>query len=592
MPHLREPMRRLSKSDPCHTVTLMFCSQMGKSEVANNFLLYKIEYDPGPVMMVQPTKKTAEKYSTQRLGPMIDNCPELKSKVGKTSRSRNTGDKMLEKKFPGGILFLVGSNSAAELASFPMSAVLIDEVDRTSGDVGGEGSAVDVAKKRTSAYPRSKILQTSTPTEKGRSRIEQEWESSTKHRRHVPCPECGVMQELELEQLKWPPGKPDLARYQCAHCDELIQEHEKNWMLPRGAWVAEEDDDADSGVDPGHVGYHINALYAPYGWGTGWGELAREYVKATGNSNLMRVFTNTRMGQPYEVAGDRPDWEKLYLRREDYRQGTVPARAFALTAGVDVHKDRLELEVVGWAPGLESWSVDYIVLQGDTSTDDSPVWDELDEVLDTEWPHELGGHLKISKLCIDCGYRSQRVYSWCARHHRSKVLAVKGSSTIDVDIKAAKPAKISRNGKPVRTGAWRMVVGVTTIKREIYGWLGLPLPEDDADNYPAGWCHFPEYGQEYFKQISAEKEIARPGKYGTKYGFVKVYDRNEALDCRVYARAAAAEHGIDRWDEKKWKQAEAQARGGKKRRPRRRSRDGGNGSNRNSRGRRKSRWMD
>ena len=39
----------------------------------------------------------------------------------------------------------------------------------------------------------------------------------------------------------------------------------------------------------------------------------------------------------------------------------------------------------------------------------------------------------------------------------------------------------------------------------------------------------------------------------------KMRERNEALDCRVYARAAAWIMGADRWDEATWRRLEAQA---------------------------------
>jgi phage terminase large subunit GpA-like protein len=49
----------------------------------------------------------------------------------------------------------------------------------------------------------------------------------------------------------------------------------------------------------------------------------------------------------------------------------------------------------------------------------------------------------------------------------------------------------------------------------------------------------------------------------TKRGFArlewqKLRERNEALDCRVYARAAAWIAGADRWPEARWADLEAQ----------------------------------
>ncbi|MFC0210533.1 terminase gpA endonuclease subunit, partial [Chelativorans intermedius] len=46
----------------------------------------------------------------------------------------------------------------------------------------------------------------------------------------------------------------------------------------------------------------------------------------------------------------------------------------------------------------------------------------------------------------------------------------------------------------------------------------------------------------------------------------KMRERNEALDCRVYARAAAWIAGADRWSEDKWRDLEQQV-GGARRKP-------------------------
>ena len=71
---------------------------------------------------------------------------------------------------------------------------------------------------------------------------------------------------------------------------------------------------------------------------------------------------------------------------------------------------------------------------------------------------------------------------------------------------------------------------------------------------PHGFMHFPEYNTEYFKQLSGEQLVTRIVKGYPKREWQKTRDRNEALDCRVYARAAAIAIGIDRWSESRWEQ--------------------------------------
>ena len=66
------------------------------------------------------------------------------------------------------------------------------------------------------------------------------------------------------------------------------------------------------------------------------------------------------------------------------------------------------------------------------------------------------------------------------------------------------------------------------------------------------FAHFPEYDTEYFKQLTAEQLVTKIVKGYPKREWQKTRDRNEALDCRIYARAAAIALGIDRWSESKW----------------------------------------
>jgi phage terminase large subunit GpA-like protein len=111
------------------------------------------------------------------------------------------------------------------------------------------------------------------------------------------------------------------------------------------------------------------------------------------------VFVNTVLGEICALQGNAPEWQRLYDRREDYRIATVPKGGLLLTAGVDSQKDRVEVEVVGWGRGKESWSVDYEVLDGQTA--EAAVWQKLRLLLDTYFPTASGASLPIVKVVID-----------------------------------------------------------------------------------------------------------------------------------------------------------------------------------------------
>jgi phage terminase large subunit GpA-like protein len=113
--------------------------------------------------------------------------------------------------------------------------------------------------------------------------------------------------------------------------------------------------------------------------------------------------------------------------------------------------------------------------------------------------------------------------------------------------------EVLRNGKALRGGVKIWPVGTSTAKGELYGWLRRRLPEEDGQGLPHGWCHFPMYGEEWFRQLCAERLTNTVDRRGyTKFEWIKTRPRNEALDCRIYARAAAALVGADRWSDERW----------------------------------------
>ena len=111
-------------------------------------------------------------------------------------------------------------------------------------------------------------------------------------------------------------------------------------------------------------------------------------------------------------------------------------------------------------------------------------------------------------------------------------------------------------GARIKRGIRIWPVNSGMAKEELYRWLRLDRPTDEDLTrgvvFPAGYCHFPKYGEEYFKQLTAEQLVTKLVKGYRRYEWQKMRERNEALDCRVYARAAAGRAGIDRFQEKHW----------------------------------------
>jgi phage terminase large subunit GpA-like protein len=299
-------------------------------------------------MAVWPTVDMAKKASQQRVAPLIEDSPEL-AKLVAPAKQKDSGNTVLAKSFPGGILIMTGANSAVGLRSMPARYAFLDEVDAYPGDVDGEGDPVGLVKRRTNTFGRTaKMFLVSTPTVHGSSRIEREYEMSDQRRYNVPCPHCGGLQWLKFERLRRERGAPETAVYACEHCEEPIEERHKATMLPGGFW-----EPTAVTQDPDCIGFHISALYSPLGW-MSWADIAREWEQAQGDASKLKTFKNTILGETWFEQGEQVDWERIYERRESWRQGTLPVGVTIIVGAVDIQASpaRLELHVWGFGEGL------------------------------------------------------------------------------------------------------------------------------------------------------------------------------------------------------------------------------------------------
>jgi phage terminase large subunit GpA-like protein len=557
-PYLRDVMDALSPSHPARRVVLMKGSQVGGTEAGNNWIGYVIAHAPGPMMAVQPTTDLAKRFSEQRIDPLIDET-EILRRIVAPARSRDSGNRQLSKEFPGGVLVMTGANSAVGLRSMPARFLFLDEVDAYPGDVDGEGDPVALADRRANTFSwRKKVFLVSTPLIAGRSRIEREYDASDRRRFFVPCPHCGHMQWLRFERLRWEKGAADAAAYACEECDEPIAEGAKTAMLAAGEWRP-----TQPSQDPHTIGFHLSALYSPVGW-LSWGQIAREWEAAQGNIEALRAFRNTILGEPWMERGDAPDWERLIERREEFPLGIVPARALALTAGADVQKDRIEVSIWAWGRGMESWLVAHETLDG--SPAEAAPWEALKRVLDRPIPAERGRAMHIERLAVDTGGQfTAEAYAHIRRMRDPRVLAVKGVEGWNraAPVAGPTPVDVTEGGRRIRRGIRLWTVATATLKAETYRWLWLarPTPEDIEAGaaWLDGWIHIPAGAEpEWVKQLVAEELVSVNDRRGfARQEWRKLRERNEALDCRVYARAALWVLGADRHGAKFWERREA-----------------------------------
>lgn len=523
-PYLEEIMDCMSPQHPAEDVAFMKPSQIGGTEVLINVAGYYAKHDPCPMGVFQTTEKTAERFTKQRINPSF-------SAMGLDKLM--SGNNLFFKEFPGGSMITGWSNSAANLRSMPLRIALNDEISGWVEDCEGEGDPCDLITARTENFPNKKRFWCSTPGVEGHCRITQKYLAGDQREYRVPCPWCGELHAWKWEYLKWdrdPRGKhlPATARMRCPHCHYEYREHLKTELMSKASgarWVVTN----PSGLYPS---FGLNALYSPLGWFS-WEKMAREFINAQGNISKQKTWTNNRKGEAWQTEGLSVDGDGLLGRREDYL-AEVPDGVVLLTAGVDTQDNRLEVEVVGWGKGYESWGITKKILYGNPTQ--PQVWADLDAVLLAPYRMEDGTELHVAATLQDAmGHHTDEVYTFTGRREYRRVFSSQGRSG------AGRPVigKLSKTTKG--KGANLVPVGVDTIKDQLFEWLKL---EDRAP----GYCHFPkneEYGDEFFKQLTAEKKTKRYRNSLVVWEYKKTRERNEALDCRVLARAAVNLVGVD-----------------------------------------------
>ena len=519
-PYAREWMDSINDPEATGTV-LMVGAQLGKTEALNNIIGYFVDIDPSPMLMVQPTIEMGEAWSKERLAPMVRDTPRIKDKIADV-KSRTSGNTILHKTFPGGNLAIAGANAPAGLASRPRRVVLLDEVDRYPVTAGSEGDPSSLAIRRTETFWNAVIVMTSTPTVKGRSRVETEFEASDQRRFFVNCPKCDYAQTLKWVNVKWKEEDASDAWLQCESCKAKLNDEQRVEMVKTGNWVA---------TYPERTlrGYHLPGIASLFrhkkGFVSRLHQMAAEHIKAKkAGKESLRTWINTFLAETWEDEGEQVAWEPLMQRREDW--GDFPKNALILTAGVDIQGDRFEVEVVGWGEGEESWSIEHFSVMGDFNSPDTQA--ALDEILQKRYRHPSGSELPISCTFIDSGHKTKAVYGFTKPREGRRVYACKGVGGPGVPLV----------NRPTRRGAERAAlfsVGTDTAKELTYSRLSL-------GEKGAGFMHFPNNRPEdWFRQLTSETKVTR---YKNGVPFARFENpskaRNEALDIRVYATAALA----------------------------------------------------
>lgn len=527
-PYQKEPQESFTAPD-VQTTVLLWASRLGKTEMMNNLEGFTIDVNPRGILVVYPTLDSAMKWSKEFFVPMIQATPRLQGKI-KDSRAKDANNTILSKQFPGGKISAIGANSPSGFRQIQAPVVVCDEIDAM--DNGAEGDPIALAFKRADNYRDSVQVLSSTPTVKGASRIEQWLEKSDKRHWFCPCPACGEFQVIMWEQVEWPDNRPELARIKCIKCGVLLDDEERKAMVHRGEWRA-------TAPFNGVRGYWLNGLNSLFpakkGFASRLHQMASEAqeAKAAGEA-AMQVWTNTFKAESYEPPAEKVEPNALVERCEIYggddtSSPILPRYVLAVVASVDVQGDRLEVYVEGYGLKDECWAIEHKRLIGDPTREE--VWQQLDAVIETTYAHECGGVLKIARVCVDAGFKTDRVFEFVKRR-QPRVIAIKGASQ-----HGALPFQV--NPKPNKQGVRLYILGTDTLKDIVFSRLRLAEPGPRYLHWPRGFG----FDEKYFEQLTSEQRRAvMKNGFPRHEWFLPAGKRNEALDLKVYSVAAWEVH--------------------------------------------------
>lgn len=563
-PYCVELMDNMSPYSPIQYQDVLKGVQLGLTVAAENVIAYYIGECPAEILYVSATEGSLEKWATKRLEPLIDSCGlrKLITATGHNPKSRKTGDKTFSKNYYGGALDMVSAQSGAKLRSDSKRVAILDEIDgapillRT-----GEGKFTKVAEGRTSSWgERRKIFGLSSATEYHTSEIWNRFQLGDQRQFLVPCPHCKKHQWLDHEteenmrhglRRETKAGILVDAYYICEFCHDAIFNYHKNQMLQGGFWLP-----TTESSDPLRRSYQLSSLYSPAGMFS-WMSYWKEYQEAMETPDGLRAFTNLYKGMPYRESGAKPILQSVMELSGVYLKSSIPQGVLFITIGLDVQRGskekdekgkiknpaRLELEIVGHGGGYRTWSIDYLVFEGAVDDPAAGAWADLQS-----FAEDGGFHLKNSNghvfspvsIFMDANdnFSTSAVYEFTADWKGA--VPIRGANQLKKR-KNEKADKVDENRHSnMKRFRWIKadndinVVMISTVYYKTLLYRRLKITRTNNIEQPVGFCDFPlGYDENYFKGLTAE-ELLQDGSF-----HCPASRRNEPLDCRVYALAAA-----------------------------------------------------
>ncbi len=528
-----------------HFVFFKKPTRVGFTKLITIATAYFIAMRPSVQLHYQPDNDEAWGFATDELETMIRDNEIVRDLIStpiltpteKTTKKKET---TLKKNYPGGYVECLGAESDKGFNRRTSRVTFADELDAWKIASKVAGNKVMAMFRRGSDFWDRKHILGGKPTKAsydpnadnfdgdGISQVDYWYKQGTMEHRYLPCPECDFLQVFNFEDLLWDKEivddkvvrhKTETAHFKCSECESKIFHSSLRSMDAKGKWIAH----AEVPIRKKARSFYIWAMLS-YSPNVTWTDISDEFLEAVGDKERLKNFYNEVLARPWDEETEQIDTKGMIDRKEDY-ESQVPKGVRVLTAGADVQKDRIECEVVGWGLNFESWSIEYIIFQGDTTQPE--VWDRFrDFLMAKRWYNHDGLPVAIYSACVDAGYRTETVTNFTTPLHDRRVYAIMGANSVQAKFIPKKAGK--------------------TKTKDVFFSLGVNRGKDELSWHiksksGAGYMHFPNnpmYDHEYFNQLGAEAKD-KTGRWMPRR------KRNEVFDIRNYNLACLLLSGVD-----------------------------------------------
>ena len=422
------------------TIALQWASRLGKTTVCLALMAFVAGIYPRNMMLASPSQAAVARVVKGRLYPILESTAGVKHQLINAAHRSN-----LYVKLAHCAIYCGWSGSETSLADVGAFFGVGNEIDKWVS-VKEEGDSLGLFLNRFKGFPDHKIILESTPTIKGKSRIEKKMQDSNQHRRVAPCPHCGEFQELvaghegvaggiKWERLHDGSSDPEIAfqtaYYECRYCEQRIFNHHRRKMIRAGVWLPEGCAIGTDGVITGRarregsdaVGF--GPLASWWALTETWGSFARLWINSRGNPKQRQDITNGYKGETWELRKQTITAGGVGKRlASDTPRGIVPREGRLLTLTVDRQAG------VQGEGGYVIWAVLSHGINEAAHVVDYGRMDNLQQVWDgpakRSYPHRDGGpNMMVSAVAIDSGFDAKTTYDFCLAHEG--VLPIKGS---------------------------------------------------------------------------------------------------------------------------------------------------------------------